>query len=474
MAQKDADQPVELDPQELLSLSPDDVGNALSVLQLYPGKFIYIDEMRTGGWMYYTGSHWREKTAEARVTYAIRETLKARHILAVKHEREAIAKKTWGDDKLISAARRQLKHMVTRSIEAFDTDPDLLNCKNGVVNLRTGELIPHSPEQLFTYCLPVDYDPEADSTGWVEFLREVIADPDNVIPFLQQAVGYTLTGRTWEEKLFYLYGPARAGKGTFTETLLTLLGEPLASGAQFDSLTRSRDGDSNRADLASFRPCRYVTASESSRYTSLNPAVIKQLTGGDTIKCAHKYGKHFNYRPQYKIWVSSNWPISVDVDDDAAWSRVHVIEFPNGHLGKEDKQLKRRLISRDNLRGVLAWAVAGAKEWYATKDGLQTPDSVRISAERQRAELDTVQQFLDECVDPAPGGLLPNAVMYQNYEKWCQDNGVTPHKQKSFTQSLHRKGYEQKRARVSNKVQRCWVDCDIPLPLFERGEDVNS
>jgi putative DNA primase/helicase len=190
----------------------------------------------------------------------------------------------------------------------------------------------------------VEYDASADCSLWLDFLRQVVTeDAPEVITFLQEAVGYALTGHTKEEKLLYLHGPTRSGKGTFTETLLVLFGHSLSSEVDFNTFTRDRSTDANNFDLAPLKPARLVVASESSQYERLNEAKVKQLTGGNYIRCAFKYGSHFTYRPQAKIVLVSNHEIKADPIDDALWGRIVRVEFPYSYLGREDTDAERAL-----------------------------------------------------------------------------------------------------------------------------------
>jgi putative DNA primase/helicase len=179
-----------------------------------------------------------------------------------------------------------------------------------------------------------------------------------------------------------------------TETLLALMGG-LAKTADFASFTK-RD-DYQNFDLAGLRNARLVVAGEGMRANELNAAKIKLLTGGDEVSCAHKHRDIFTYRPQYKLVLVSNHKLNVDVDDDAAWARVRVVEFPNSHLGEEDIGLKRRMRQPENLRGVLAWLVQGARTFYeylARGQAIPTPSIVQAATREHREALDFVGQWI--------------------------------------------------------------------------------
>jgi putative DNA primase/helicase len=435
--------------RQLLNAGLEDEGNAQAVAILHGSDFLHVNAY---GWMQWTGTHWEQGDAEKALDRAVIGTLKERRIAAVRAEKEAIVKTAKPSAYRVRGCKTLLASILTDSVDHFDANPDLLNVENGVLDLRTGELVPHEPGQRFSYCCPVAFDPDADQSEWLAWLEDALPDP-STREYLQEAIGYSLTGHTREEVLFYVHGPARAGKGTLFETLLELLGHrPLADEVDFETFTADRGGDTQNFDLAGLKPCRFIAASESKKYGTLNAAKIKALTGGNEIRCAHKYGDFFSYRPQFKIWLSSNHEANADVDDDAAWGRLRVIHLPNSYLGHEDKTLKARLRQPDALAGVLAWAVEGARRWYAHgAQGLFTPDSVNIATQAARDAIDFVGQWLDECIEITgnPGDFAPHAAVYQSYKDWCESNGVKPKGTFHLGKALSKKGLDSTRKTIT-------------------------
>ena len=443
--------------QMLLKEGAHDEGNAQCVHVRYKGKFLHSESL---GWLVHTGTHWTMDEAEAKVERAITETLIARLNAAIKEEMsEERIKKFIPNSGRVQGAKSQLRSLVSVVPEKFDIEADYLNCKNGVVDLRTGEVIEHSPGQRFMHCTAVNYNPKASQDLWWEWLIGAVGL--EMADWLQIAVGYTLTGHTREEIMFYLFGPPRSGKGTFTETLLNLLGSPLAKEVGFSMFLAQRTGDSQNFDLAPLKPCRFVAASESNSYERFNEAKIKALTGGNEVYCAFKHKTHFGYKPQFKIWLSSNQPINADPDDEAVWGRLRVVEFPHSHLGHEDKSLKYNMRSNENLEGVLAWAVDGAKRWYALgTSGLPEVAGSAKTKQAHRSELDNVQAWIDENCEKSDV-FCAYSSLYYSYETWCKNNGVEPKKQKGFSQALIHKGYQNKAARVDDKVVKGFMGLRI-------------
>lgn len=430
----------------LLNAGAHDEGHAQVFNLRYQGRFLHSDAL---GWMHHTGTHWTSEAAEAALDRAMVDTLQARIEAALRSGRADqyadLIKKSIPSAGHIAGAKSNLSSIVVALPGDFDTDPDLLNCPNGVVDLRTGDLRPHRWADRFMHCTKVNYAPTADPSPWVKWLTEAV-DSKPVVDWLQLAVGYSLTGHTREEILLYLFGPPRSGKGTFTETLLALLGAPLAKEVNFGTFTAQRTGDSQNFDLAPLKPCRLVAASESNAYERFNEAKVKALTGGNEVFCAFKHRTHFSYRPQYKIWLSSNQPVNADPDDDAVWGRLRVIHFPHSHLGTEDKLMKEAMRRPATLEGVLAWAVAGAVKWYKLgRTGLPELAGSAALKKAHRDQLDHVGMWMEDCCLVGSDGFTPTATLYLSYETWCHRNGYEPKKQRGFANAIVRKGIKTDR-----------------------------
>lgn len=444
------DQPKVEATSPLLQLGVNDEANASAVTLLYPDEFAFTE---SHGWLHYTDGHWASENAEAAVERAVVDMLKTR-------VRDALDEDAQAHEKLIkfctpNSARVKgtvylLRSKVAVSQSLFDVEPDLLNCPNGVVDLRTGELLPHDPGYHFMHMAGVLYDRQASSAIWEDWLTETVGDQE-VARYLQLAAGYTLTGLTSEEVVFYIHGPPRSGKGIFTETLRRTLGEQLAKVIPFSVLTAKADVDSQNFALAPLKPTRLVLASESNQYERFNEAKLKSITGGDAISCSFKHRDAFTYRPQFKVWVTSNQPIRADPDDDAVWSRIRLLHFPTSHLGREDKTLKERI--QANLPGVLAWAVRGAVDWYRSlPEGLPELPSMAEAKDDQRSEMDFVQQWIDECCLLEPSAFTTSGVLYESYASWCKSNGVIAKQQSGLSASLRGRGLKNRQGRVPGRV----------------------
>lgn len=303
----------------------------------------------------------------------------------------------------------------------FDADPLSLNVRNGILDLRTGQLGPHTREAMCRRLVDVDYDPSARAPGFEKFLADVQPDPA-VREFLQRAVGYSLTGKTDEQKLLLLYGTGSNGKSTFVELMQDLLGD-YAEFLPSEALVLSR-GERIPNDIARLAGARFVTVMEFENSARLNERLVKQLTGSDTISARFMRQEWFNFRPQCTIWVSSNHHPVITGTDDGIWRRFLVVDFP---VKIPDHALDRDLGQRlrdTELPGILRWAVEGALAWQ--RSGLNPPVSVLASTSDYRADSDVLGEFFEESATLDPDERVSKNVLFECYAEWCRAAGLRP------------------------------------------------
>ena len=458
------------DPGDLYLAGAHDEGNAQCVRGKYRNKFLYD---RNVGWREYTGTHWGGELAEPHLKLKIIEVLKARQAAAWTHSGDdddrakQVSRAAMPSSRNIENTHRILKDILAVAGSEFDTSPDELNVKNGVVNLRSGKLRPHHHSQRFTYCLPVAYNSKANQSVWTDWLLQAVGDSQEVVDYLKTAVGYSLTGHTREETMFYLWGPTRAGKGIFTETLLALLGyAPLGVEVNIRMFMVNKGQDVQGFALAGLRAARFLATSETKSRTWMDGSRLKNLTGGNIIRCAHKGKPFFEYLPKFKIWMTSNYPPRLDADDAAAWNRIRVIKFPTSHLQDIDKHLKGRMRQPSVLAGVLAWVVEGAMQWYTLpQTGLKAPQSVTDDTAETREQTDQVAAWLRErLMDTGSNDdKLSYADAYADYQVFCQENGEQYRPRKHWKASLVEKGFNMrgvfavKRNNGTLSTQRGWT-----------------
>lgn len=434
-------------PDGLLTASADDMGNARCVNAQFPNQILFTEST---GWLWYTGTHWKSENAASRVKMAASETLKRRNQVAFKKDNSTIQRVSRKDSGRIASCLACLEPLLTVSISEFASSPDELNCLNGVVDLVTGTLNTHKPAQRFRYCLPAEYKPQSPATAWTDWLLDAVGGKQEVVDYLQMALGYSVTGRTREEVMFYIFGPARAGKGIFTETIQALLGgRPMSVEVGIENFMSSKHGTSSDGKffLASLKDTRFVAASESKGKQWLDESKIKRWTGGNEVYARHLYQKHFGYRPQFHLWLTSNLPPKMDYEDDAAWSRVRVIHFPHGHLEDTDKKLKGDMRVPEVLEGLLVWIVEGAIKWYKLpRSGLKAPEVIARETSTARRALDYTQMWLDDSIFEITRrreDILSYRQVRDAYELWCMGADLKPRPLRYWKVDLEGKGMIQ-------------------------------
>lgn len=341
---------------------------------------------------------------------------------------------------------------VATSSAHLDADPWLMTCDNGTLDLRTGDLLPHSRAHNITRMAPVAYDPDAPCPSWEAFLLSSMDDRPHLVDFLQRAAGYSLCGDPREECLFLLLGSGRNGKGTFVGTLQRLLGGYQAT-CSFDTfLTRPTGGVRN--DLAKLDKVRLVTASEPNKGAKMDEGLVKTLTGRDTITARFLYGEEFEFVPQFKLWLMANHKPVIRGTDNGIWSRMRLIPWDVSFLGREDKGLKRRLL--DESAGIFAWMVEGCRMWQ--RDGLCEPDEVLAATAEYREEMDRVGRFLaTECDTTQGAARVAVADLYAAYERWGQQDGEYTMSKRQLGTELKARGF----ASIKSGSTRYWQGIEL-------------
>src|SRR5262249_51515381 len=261
----------------------------------------------------------------------------------------------------------------------FDTDPLLLNCKNGTLDLRTGELRAHSRRDLITKMCAVRYNDTAKCPVFLRFLDTIFNQSGDLMAYVQRILGYALTDDVGEKALFCFHGDGNNGKTTLLEVVRYLLAD-YAGQIMIESLLTDNPFHRSTAlaDLADLRGARFVTTSEADRGKHLAEAQIKQLTGMGQVKSCRKYENPVEFPPTFKIFMDTNHKPMVRGQDAAIWSRLKLIPFtvtiPKDEI---DKNLLEKL--KREAPGILRWAVEGCLEWQ--RDGLNEPSEVSESVQ---------------------------------------------------------------------------------------------
>lgn len=408
------------DTASLADLPNTDAGNAEAVSLLYRDKLTYDAER--GRWLMWAGHSWRSAREYEVFQIALataRERQKAAlTVVELSKKQEAIKWAINSENEYKLRATVEVLRRLLATDEQWDSDPWLLGCQNGVVDLRTGELRDGRPQDRITKTTRLAFDPGAECSRWERFLEEVFGGDDELIGFVRRAIGYMLTGETSEQCLFLCHGNGANGKSTLLRVLRDLMSD-YGANTPFSTLEVSRFGNQPTNDLAALAGARLVTASEIAEEGRLNEARIKAITGGDPVTARYLNKEFFTYTPQFKLWLAVNDLPNIGGGDDGIWRRIRLVPFNESFLGREDQSLEATL--RTELPGILAWAVRGCIEWQ--QKGLGQPDAVKQATGQYRSDNDTLSRFIDEKCQPAPELTVTVSDFYQTYASWCVANG---------------------------------------------------
>ena len=322
-------------------------------------------------------------------------------------------------------------------LDDFDRDPFLFNCINGTLDLRNGYFRPHSPADMLSKLSGVEYDAEAKCERWERHIEEVMEGSTGKALFLQKAMGYTLTGDTQHECFFVLYGPtSRNGKGVTMETFMKLMGD-YGRTAKPDSIAQKQTTNSNgpSEDIARLAGARFVNISEPDKKLVLSSALVKTLTGRDKITARFLNENSFEYYPQFKLFISTNYlPTCTDITLFSS-DRVKIIPFEHHFTEAErDTGLKAELSKPENLSGILNWCFEGLRMIEET--GFDAPEEVVAATVEYRKNSDKIGRFVDEEMEPEPLAETRTGEIYPRYKAWCERNGFFPENAANFKSSL--------------------------------------
>ncbi|MHC4474094.1 MAG: phage/plasmid primase, P4 family [Planctomycetota bacterium] len=356
-------------------------------------------------------------------------------------------------DAFLALAQSEPEIPVTN--DHFDKDPWLFNCLNGTLDLKTGKLKPHDKTYLITKLAPVKYIEDAECPLWLSFLDKVMDHNEHLISFIQSAIGYSMTGDIREQCILFLYGIGSNGKSTFLETMRHVMGD-YAQQTDFKTFLIDKC-DSIRNDLARLKGARFVSAAEVDSGKRFAEVLVKQVTGGDTITARFLHREFFEFRPEFKIWLAANHKPQIWGTDIAIWRRIRLIPF-NVIIPEEqqDHELPDKL--KKELPGILAWAVQGCLDWQ--EKGLGVPDEVRNATMEYKDEMDILAPFISECCVLNPRAESAASELYQTYCDWCDQNGETAIKQRTFGIRLSERGLAKSRTGRKRK----WVGIGLTDP----------
>ena len=436
-----------------------DIGNANRLINKYGDEIRFCHDIKT--WFIWKEKLWsRDVEGEVfRMAVDIVSCIKSEFV----GEDPAVikARNSWAN---ASAAGARLREMISiasyderisMSTAGFDNNKFLFNVQDGTIELNAelDVLREHRREDMITKISPVHYahhygagKEKNDGTRnvvmfpenkkWNGFLEQLTGGDKELEKFLQRAIGYSMSGDTKEEKLFFVHGRGGTGKGTFIESIKRVMGD-YAKTVDFKTFVKD-DTPSVRNDLARLVGARFVVSNEIEDGKALAEDVVKNFTGNDKVTARFLFKEHFEFYPTFKLWLVANDPPLVSGEDDAMWRRILRISLDN-KVSKEnlDVDLKKFLTTNSHAgQAILNWMLDGYAEYK--ERGLDPPQSVMDSTEEYKQEMEEHGDFFAP-LSWHESYFVTNAEMWI---AWCEFTGILPNS--NGKSSIERRKFNKK------------------------------
>ncbi len=422
-----------------------DVGNAERFVAMFKDEVKYCAAYKK--WFVWNGKYWEQDNGTI-IEYAIhcvRSIYTDADMLPDGDRRKALIQHAIRSEngnkiKLLITLASGMREILIGA-EDWDTDPMLLNCQNGTIDLLSGKLRPFRKEDYITRICSTEYDESVPTPLWTSLLETITKGDADLIHYMHKALGYALTGDTSEHALFVLYGTGRNGKSTFLNVFSKVM-NTYAQSTSSETFTQKKNEGVNN-DVARLKGARFVTAIEMEENKRLSEALIKAMTGGDKLVTRFLYGEYFEYVPQFKVFLAANHKPIIRDTTNSIWARIKLMPFVNTFTeATRDKRYAEKIMAKE-LPGILAWAVKGCLLWQ--KENIKDPPVIEKATAEYRAEMDSFAIFFEECCEVREGARVSNKTLRATYDEWCKDNGEYALTQRPFSQKLIEKGFVKKR-----------------------------
>ena len=437
----------------LFFLNCTDAGNAERIAKMIGEDWRYCWQLKY--WLHWNGKKW-EKVSELALIKPIVTCF--RQLAALKFSDEekkqnpaidAIKKFLLSSENSnrVNGCIRHLQSELAADAETFDTKDNLLNLQDCTLDLETGIARSHRREDSLTQIAPTNYTKSYNQGLWVKTIEEILPDAETR-RYFQKFMGYCLSGSTEAEKFIVLYGSGGGGKGTIMETIAAALGRDYTVTLSVSALLagqRTADGSAHNSEIAKLKGKRMVLSSETSKGCKFDDARIKLLTGSDTVTARMPHGLPFDFKPQFKLTIQTNYmPAIEDVFDAGMRRRLVIIPF-DSKIPIRNEHLKKQMTQKAELDAVMQWMLEGWKLYQ--EEGLPDYDSAAFPAEIKKCmqdfyqQQDTLSDFIAECFcaeKDAP--LLKASTVFAVYQEWAKNDRAQLGRN-SFYREMAKRGY---------------------------------
>ena len=312
----------------------------------------------------------------------------------------------------------------------LDAVEGLVGCRTAVVDLEAASEAPVTPENWITKQCNADFDIAASSPAWIDFVNQIFAGNQDVISYVQKALGMAVGHGNKEQIMLLLYGTGANGKSVFLKVVQEIFGD-YAKQVSPETLTDSKKaGGGAREDLIRLRGCRLLVTSETEEHDTLAAGLIKSLTGGDLISARAMYStSSIEFTIKALPILATNHLPKIRDTSDGMWRRLKPIRMGvTIPVENRDPDLVRKLLEERN--GIFNWIIEGAQAYL--RDGLDTPLEIVDEVMAYRSESDVLQAWINDSCQLESSQYSDLGSLFAEYQLSLLNDGAKPLSKRRF------------------------------------------
>ncbi|WIV57436.1 phage/plasmid primase, P4 family [Amycolatopsis nalaikhensis] len=406
------------------------------------------------GWFVWNGTFWESVES---ITWVLKEACKLSwsdlRLISEPSKDQVGTVNHWNRPAFWAAAETALQEepRLKRKMSELDSHAHLLNARNGTIDLRTGVLLPHRPDDYLTRIVDTEYDPDAQFSRWDLFLREIFPNDPEMAAYLQRFLGYAITGETSVHVYPVWAGVGRNGKSVLVDAVKAVLGRYMVN---VRTQALEQGGNAQETEISRLRGVRVALLSETNQGMRVDEAELKKWTGDTTLVGRELYGKAFEYERQFQIIQVTNHEPRFMSQGLALWERVRLVRFNRVFRAHEqDKTLPIVLQSDAARKAILAWMVSGSVDFYRDRALISLP-GIEDSTGEYKADQNPLDDFLQsDLVGIEDGAWSSGPALYAAYKRLCDSREMSGEavKRNTFYDLLVENGFEKKRHKTQGR-----------------------
>lgn len=313
----------------------------------------------------------------------------------------------------------------------FDPPEGYVNLNNGILNVKTRELLPHNHDFNFRYKLDHDYVEGATAPNFLEFMNFIFDNNTEIIKLIGEIMGYTLIGGDpFLHKAFIFYGDGRNGKSTLLDVIKELLGKHSVSSVGMDRLNEPFSVvrlDGKLANIVEEAP------------SMINNEAFKKIVGGGEVAAARKHMDEYDLKVSARMFFACNdYPYFKD-SSKGLKDRLIIVPF-NRYIPEEERDPKIKGKLFKEMPGILNFALKGYERLVANGNKLTNVDAIEKSVNDYLSETDSVVSWGEEHLlfTENLADKVYITTLYESYKIYCKENGYQSCNNKTFGKRLKR------------------------------------